>query len=110
MGRFALVPASSFKAPVAIHTPGEKPIKIGFNFRHRTRDALDTMFKDMAARAEKGEVLDDLEMIKLVATGWELEDEFNDENITLLIQHHLGSPKAIFETYLEELAGGRAKN
>lgn len=110
MGRFALVPASTFKAPVVIHTPGEKPVKIVFNFKHRTRDALKAMLDDMTRRADGDDAPDDIEMIRLVAEGWELEDAFNDGNIHLLVQHHLGSPKAIFDTYLEELSGGRAKN
>jgi hypothetical protein len=45
-----------------------------------------------------------------MASAWDLDDEFNADNIDRLLQNYGGSGRSIFDTYLRELNGARAKN
>ena len=103
MSKIKLEAEPTFKAKVNIPIPGGDPAPVEFTFKHRTRDAVLAWMDEI-----KGEK--DSDAILTMASGWELDDEFNAKNIDLLCQNYLGAGKAIFETYLSELRGQRAKN
>ena len=45
-----------------------------------------------------------------VASGWDLDDEFNDANITALTQTYCGSARAILDRYFAEQTGAKLGN
>ena len=45
-----------------------------------------------------------------MATGWDLEDEFNTENINALCQKYITAPIEIYKKYIDELVKAKAKN
>lgn len=94
----------TFWEKVGIPVPGKGVVKVGFQFKHRTRDEL-KLFVD-----EEAKDLDDVAYTQAVAVNWEFTDEFNKENITTLVQNYLGFPKALARTYIESLSGERVKN
>jgi hypothetical protein len=103
MGKFKLCPDPTFKAKVGIHVPGEKAVEIEFTFKHRAREELQ---KFIAESAERGDVDTVMEM----ATAWELTDAFTADNVAMLTANYIASPRAIFDTYVDELTKARAKN
>lgn len=103
MAKIKLVPDPTFTAKVPIPVPGGKPVDVEFTFLHRKRDEVKGWIE---ANAEAT----DVESIKWCAKGWELDDEFNAENIDLLCQNYAAAGVAILQTYLDALRGARTKN
>jgi hypothetical protein len=103
MAKLKLQPDPTFKAKVAIHQPGAEPVDVEFTFKHRGR-------KELASFAEAMSGIGDAELILALATGWELEDPFNAENVAVLVEHHYTAPAAIWMTYLEALTKAKEKN
>lgn len=104
MAKLKLNPEPTFIGKVDVHVPGTTPGNIVFTFKHRSRSelvALTQRIKDMK---------DDVELIQAIATGWDLEDAFNDENIRTLIEQYIDFPNAAFIAYCRELTGAREKN
>lgn len=102
MTKLKLAAEPTFKAKVSIPLPGAAPADVEFTFKHRTRDQI-------VEWLEKRDT-SDIDSVKDCAIGWELDDEFTDENIGRLCQNYLGAGYAIVTTYLTELRGARAKN
>ena len=103
MARLRLDPAPTFKAKVGIPVPGLGPADVEFTFHHRSRKEI-TAWRDAAAEAT------DAEAVMQMALGWDLDDEFNAENVERLCDNYPGAGTAIFVGYLAELRGARAKN
>ena len=103
--KLSLTVAPTFRATVAIPTPGGKPADVEFVFRHRTRDELKEFIDDGASSLEG-----DVELVMGVASGWELDDPFDAQSVEKLTQNYIGSAQAIYGTYLAELTGARVKN
>jgi Phage tail assembly chaperone len=103
MAKLKLVPAPTFCAKVGIPMAGGEAVQVEFTFKHRTRDALDEFIRTRAER-------DDIESFLAMVEGWELEDEFNRENVILLLQNYIGAGLAVYRTYVEELVQAKLKN
>ena len=110
MAKLQLIVRPTFKAKVAIAVAGGDSVDVEFEFKHRTKDALEAFVK-------AGEGRSDVKMLTEMATGWDVEGEelgktakFDDANIELFFQNYLGAPVAIYEAYLRELVKAKAKN
>jgi hypothetical protein len=93
----------TFQAPVPIPVPGAGTTPVQFTFKHRTREQVMSWLNE---DKDKG----DVETVRAVASGWDLDDAFTDENIATLCSNYAGAGFAIVQTYLDELRGARAKN
>lgn len=103
MAKLKLNPEPTFKAKVGIPVPGSRPAEVLFTFKHRTRD-------EVIAWVEGSRDATDVESVLDVVVGWELEDEFNRENVERLCNNYPGSGLVIISAYLDELRGARVKN
>lgn len=103
MARISLNPNPTFKAMVEICRPGLEAEKVEITFKHRTRDEMDELIKQMAEMSIEDQVM-------AVATGWELVDPFNLENVKLLAQNYITAPMAIRDKYISELIKAKEKN
>jgi hypothetical protein len=103
MAKLTLKVDPTFPAIVDIPKAGSEPVQIRFDFKHRTKDELNEFTK---TRADKT----DVEYIMEMATGWDLNDEFNAENINSVCQNYIASPLAIYMKYVDELVKAKAKN
>lgn len=101
--KFNLNAVPTFKAKVLIPIPGTKPSEIEFTFKHRTRDGFKEFVDGLADREDVAVILD-------IASGWDLEDAFDEDNLDALTQNYIGSARAIIETYINELTNARLKN
>lgn len=103
MAKLKLTPEPTFKTKVGISVPGKGKVPTEFTFRHKTR-------KEVLAWIEESKDMKDADLIVDIATGWELEDEFNAENISALCEAYSSAGGEIVTAYLQELSGARAKN
>lgn len=104
MAKLKLQPDPTFKAKVEISVPGAAPASVVFTFKHRSRQEMDRFLKSVS------DMKDDVEMVMALATGWELADDFNEENVKALVDSYISAPASIFEVYIKELTGARSKN
>lgn len=103
MAKLTLKAAPTFKAHVDIPVPGRRAEKVEFTFRHRTRE-------DLAAWLDALEDKSPADVVLEAASGWELEEPFDKDHVEELLSNYLGSFRSLLDTYLQELAGARAKN
>lgn len=103
MAKLKLNPEPTFKSKVGIPVPGARPAEVTFTFKHRTRD-------ESIAWIEGSRNDNDVDSVMECVVGWDLEDEFNAENVGRLCNNYPGSGLAIIATYLDELRGARVKN
>lgn len=101
--KFTLVPAPTFKAVVTIPVPGGKGADIEWTFKHRTRD----QFRELMDTLEGA---DDIDLLKDIASGWDLDDPFDDDSLDKLTQNYPGAARAVFAKYIDEMTAARAKN
>lgn len=101
--KFNLTAVPTFKADVSIAIPGGKSVNVEFTFKHRSREGFREFIESLPDR-------EDIDVIKDIASGWELEEPFNAENIEKMVENYIGSGRAIIETYMRELSGARTKN
>lgn len=103
MAKLKLNPEPTFKAKVGIPVPGSRPAEVLLTFKHRTRD-------EVIAWVEGSRDATDVDSVLDMVVGWELEDEFNRENVERLCNNYPGSGLVIISAYLDELRGARVKN
>lgn len=101
--KFNLSANPTFKAKVAIPVAGGKPADIEFIFKHRNKDALKDFIEEMKEK-------EDLELLQDLVTGWDIDDPFDAESLEKLVQNYPGSALAIYQAYMVEMSGARAKN
>ena len=101
--KFSLSVKPTFKAKVAVPVPGQTAELVEFTFKGRTRDEFKELIDGMKDR-------DDVDVIMDIASGWELEEAFDAENVEILTQNYLGAARAIIEKYLSELTQARLGN
>lgn len=107
MAKLKLNPEPTFKANVSIPVPGSAPVAVEFTFKYRTR----TQLRDFAkAMGETDEDADEVALFKDFVSGWELDDAFNDENISRLLEAYPGASGELVSTYLRESSGVRRGN
>ena len=100
---FKLDPAPTFDAAVDVPVHGSDAVKVKFTFKHRSREQLEEFMQSMVGKSNAEAVMD-------VASGWELTDEFNAENINKLCNNYMGAAYAIAQTYFAEIRQARLGN
>ena len=101
--KFSLTANPTFKALVDVPVPGGKSAAVEFTFKSRTRDEFRLFIDGLGDRL-------DVDVIMDMASGWDLEDPFDQANVELLTQNYLGAARAITEKYLSELTAARLGN
>lgn len=103
MAKLKLVAAPTFKAPVSIPVAGDEPAVVELAFKHRTKTSLDAFIESFDDRPPVESFMD-------MVIGWDLSDEFNAESVATLLENYIGTSRATFRAYLEQLISGKTKN
>jgi hypothetical protein len=103
MGKLSIIAEPTFFAEVPIPVAGKGDVPIKFEFKHRTRDQLDAWLK---AREDRSYLQAMMDMVK----GWDFDDEFNEANVSTLLQSYIGTARAVANTYLDQLIKARSGN
>ena len=101
--KFSLAVKPTFKAKVQVPVPGQVAELVEFTFKGRTRDEFKEFIDSLKDR-------EDVDVVMDIASGWELDDAFDAENVEVLCQNYLGAARAIIEKYLAELTQARLGN
>lgn len=100
--KLTLGPLPDFKLPVEVVLPNGESGKIVFTVRHKKASEIQELFGKGNAQ--------DIEFLQSLATGWDLDEEFNEDNMKQLIDLYPGFVVALTTSYLKALAGQRVKN
>lgn len=103
MAKFKLVAEPTFKSNVFIPRPGQVNGQIELTFRHYKLSDI-TKFEEEL----KGKTVS--ELVMKIVTDWNLEEEFNQDNLDILLNNYPAAAKAITDTYYKEIFGQREKN
>lgn len=96
LGRLA-----DFKLPVEFNMPNGDKAQIVFTVRHMKASEMQDLYNTERS---------DSQMIMDIATGWNIEEEFTEENTKELVDLYPGAALALAGAYLGALAGQRVKN
>ncbi|ATN93795.1 tape measure chaperone [Citrobacter phage IME-JL8] len=91
-----------FALPVKFIMPNGDEAKITFKVKHRPSNEVQELYDRQDIK--------DHDFIMELASGWDLEEEFNQENAEMLVRYYPGAALALTSTYLRALAGQRVKN
>lgn len=103
MAKFALKANPTFTAKVGFPVSGGEAVDVVVTFKHRTKTALDEFLKSRGDR-------DDVDSFMGMVVGWDLSDEFSEDNVKLLLENYIGVALATYKTYIDELVQNRTKN
>ena len=92
-----------FPLPVKFVLPNGVEATFAFTVKALTSSELNATLKN--AEKQTG-----AQFVKSLASGWELEDEFNDENINELVDRYPAVVGGLISNYTQALAGYRVKN
>ena len=101
--KFSLTPSPTFKCIVEIPVPGGRSAPVEFTFKGRTRDQFEEFMTGL--KSEKPD-----ELVMQLATGWDLDEAFEQDNVDKLTQNYMGAGLAIWTKYVAELTKARTGN
>lgn len=110
MAKITLKADPTFIAPVPVHVPGKGDVKVNFTFKHRTTDEFNDWVEEGRKRSAAGETIDDALYIQQFVVGWDLDETFNAENLSLFLRNFHRAGFALGEAYARELTGARLGN
>lgn len=91
-----------FPLSVKFKMPNGVEAEIKFTVKHKSGSEIQAMY----ARED----IKDFEFITEIASGWDLDDEFNNENAKKLVDNFPASALGLTQAYMAALAGVRVKN
>ncbi|HAK8370486.1 TPA: hypothetical protein H2W82_004744, partial [Salmonella enterica] len=90
MTKFSLIPNPTFSVTVSIPRAGAEDGKLTFTFRHKTLEELRSMDEKLqkAAEGKKDAIDPQADYLMEIVEGWALPDEFNRENVIVLLRNY----------------------
>ncbi|MFP8687661.1 phage tail assembly chaperone [Citrobacter portucalensis] len=112
MTKFSLIPNPTFSVTASIPRAGAEDGKLTFTFRHKTLEELRSMDEKLqkAAEGKKDAIEPQADYLMDIVEGWALPDEFNRENVIVLLRNYPRAFDSIGLVYTKELMGIREKN
>jgi hypothetical protein len=115
---------TSFKRTVKIQQLDESFVTIELDFKYRTRteyaELIDTILKPKDGKKAKDDISfadtikelgeGTIDFILQICNGWDLEDEFNRENVAILVDQFPSASTEISDAYRLAILEGRIKN
>lgn len=101
--KFTLEPNPTFDLKVPVPVPGAGFAEITLTCRYRNRTKFEQFLDEIQNKTNS-------EIVMLVATGWNVDAEFSEENVEKLVENYMGSASSIVGAYAEELTKVREKN
>ncbi|EBZ6086568.1 hypothetical protein EDK98_24150, partial [Salmonella enterica subsp. enterica serovar Halle] len=105
MTKFSLIPNPTFSVTVSIPRAGAEDGKLTFTFRHKTLEELRSMDEKLqkAAEGKKDAIDPQADYLMEIVEGWALPDEFNRENVIVLLRNYPRAFDSIGLAYTKEL-------
>lgn len=107
MARLKLNPEPTFKAKVGIPVPGGRSADVEFTFTYRGKAELSKWHDEVQDLPKDAS---EATLLRTFVVGWDLDDEFGDDNIRRLCDAYPGAAAAAMDVYLRESWGARRGN
>ena len=101
MPKISIIPNPTFDLIVNLNDDDDHQVPVKFTFNHKTRSTLEEFLKKDLTYTD---------MIMDIVSGWDFEEEFNRENVELLLENRMSSGNKIISNYISSLSGTRVKN
>lgn len=109
MNKLKLKPDATFKHTVLIPVSGSRDgAAVEFEFKHRSLEEMDVYWEGLDDRREGIDGLVDIVMDAVC--GWDLQEPFNRENVSLMINNYPASASTLLLAYREEILRARVGN
>ena len=124
--KFSIKRDPTFTTTVNLPAPGQAPVPVSFTFKWMDRESLAKFHdarvnfaqefmekaKDTKSGADLAKFAIDFEVpqLKSIIAGWDIEEEFNDENLRALVESGSELPAAIVNGYLAAYDKAREGN
>ena len=116
--KFSIKRDPTFKATVDLPSPGQAPLPVDFTFKWMDRKAMVKFNEDRYAFAKRfGELASEegvtsgdlaqfaidfeIPQLKSIIAGWDIDEEFNDENLKAFVESGSELPAAVVRGYLK---------
>lgn len=99
-------PNPTFKHPVEIPVPGEKPEKVEFTFKHKSKSEYKKYIESCVERDDPDNALE-------IVADWKLTETFGEVSKSAfeeLFEAYPGAPGAILSAFVSGLFKGRLGN
>ena len=93
----------TFKCKVAIPVPGGEPVPVEIEYRHHSVSSINKFWEEHSGAAN-------VEVVWLLVAGWDLEDEYNRDNLQALLDNYPGAAAEIVGSFTAELYNARRGN
>lgn len=100
--KLSLKALPDFKLPVKFQLANGEDYDIVLTVKHKKSSELQEILNR--------ENFSTKELINEICSDWDLEDQFNDENVDKFVDLFPGAVPSLMETYMKALAGQRVKN
>lgn len=107
MAKLTLTAKPTFIVTVQIPVLGGGTEPVQFTFKAKRRSEFSGWLKELT---ENPGGRKDEEIVQEIASGWELEEAFNEKNIAELNELYPGASRAIVAAYINEYTGAKAGN
>lgn len=101
--KLSLAVVATFAAIAQIPVPGGKTAPVEFTFKWMNRDDFKEFIDNLTGAEDVDALMD-------ILAGWDLDEPFNKDQVTKLVQRYMGAARAVLDVYIAELTGARAKN
>lgn len=124
--KFSIKRDPTFTTTVNLPAPGQVPVPVSFTFKWMDRESLAKFhdarvnfaqeFMEKAKDTKSGADLAkfaigfEVPQLKSIIVGWDIEEEFNDENLRALVESGSELPAAIVNGYLAAYDKAREGN
>lgn len=124
--KFSIKRDPTFTTTVNLPAPGQAPVPVSFTFKWMDRESLAKFhdarmnfaksFMDKAKETESGTELAkfaidfEVPQLKSIIASWDIEEEFNDDNLRALVESGSELPAAIVSGYLAAYDKAREGN
>ena len=100
--KLSLAPLPDFKLPVKFKLANDQDVEVIFTVKHKKTSELQELLSK--------EDLSTKDLIMAIACDWDLEEEYNEDNVNELSDLFPASTVALTTAYMQALAGQRVKN
>ena len=100
--KLSLAALPDFKLPVKFKLANDQDVEVIFTVKHKKTSELQELLSK--------EDLSTKELIMAIASDWDLEEEYNEDNVNEFTDLFPASTFALTTAYMQALAGQRVKN
>lgn len=100
--KLSLAALPDFKLPVKFKMVNDQDVEVIFTVKHKKTSELQELLTK--------EDLSTKELIMSIASDWDLEEEYNEDNVNEFSDLFPASTVALTTAYMQALAGQRVKN